>query len=164
MAIPVRSLAAGALAGLVSVLAACAAPAPPVTSPGPPVVPPGPVQAVPVGTPGVMLPPPKGATPEIPGSSAGQPAPAPVATVPAEVARLVVDGFVYDPRELRVRAGTRIVIEGLDNVGHTVTARDGSFSFDLGRGDRAELVLEVPGTYEYFCEYHRSMRGVIVVE
>jgi plastocyanin len=52
----------------------------------------------------------------------------------------------------------------LDKAPHTATARDESFDTGtLDKGDDAEIVLEDPGTYAYYCRFHQFMNGTIEV-
>ena len=71
--------------------------------------------------------------------------------------------------DLEVAAGETLDFVNSDYLPHTVTARaeDGGVRFDsglLGTGDEFRIQIDEPGEYEYFCEYHRFMRGRIVVE
>jgi plastocyanin len=47
-----------------------------------------------------------------------------------------------------------------------VVSTDGAFqnSDTLGQGDTYSFVFTTPGTYSYFCGFHDSMTGTIVVE
>ena len=164
MLLPVRSLVAAVPALGLALLAACGPQERPAPGAGGPPV--APAQGMPA-----MASPAPAAAPQPASSAPPDPAPAPVpaGTAPAPAprppdARLVVDAFTYDPVVLRIPAGTRVIFAGADNVGHTVTDRAGRFDFVLLRGDVAEYTFDVPGVYEYYCEYHRSMQGTIIVE
>jgi plastocyanin len=78
-----------------------------------------------------------------------------------EVATVTVATFAFAPDPLEVDAGTTITFVNEDAIDHTVTAGtreaptpdvfDGSLPEE---GSTFDLVLDEPGTYEYFCEIH----------
>jgi len=73
--------------------------------------------------------------------------------------------FVYEPEEVTVAAGTTVTWTNQDKAPHTSTARDDSFDTGtLKKGASAEIVLDTPGTYEYFCRFHQFMNGTVEVE
>ena len=70
----------------------------------------------------------------------------------------------YDPADVTVARGSKLVWTNTGALPHTVTARDGSF--DSGFLLEAELYsLEptAPGTYEYFCTIHPDMVATVTV-
>lgn len=73
----------------------------------------------------------------------------------------------FDPQELEVAAGARVTFENLDPYAHTVTsADDSSLEFDsgeLGQDETFAQSFDEPGTYDYFCEIHPTMKGTVVV-
>jgi plastocyanin len=48
-------------------------------------------------------------------------------------------------------------------VAHTATARDGSFDVELPPGSTAKIVVARPDTMAFYCRYHPTMRGSLVV-
>ncbi|HYO10267.1 MAG TPA: cupredoxin family copper-binding protein [Tepidisphaeraceae bacterium] len=71
----------------------------------------------------------------------------------------------YDPAEVTIKAGEKVVWVNKDDNDHTVTANDGSFkSENLGRGEKFEHTFKKPGRYEYHCRYHPRMKAVIIVK
>lgn len=90
---------------------------------------------------------------------------------PAEATASVdIQTFLFDPDPLTVEPGTAITFTNRDKIDHTVTAgtREAPTPdvFD-GRlpeqGTTFELVLDEPGTYDYFCAVHDGMTGRVVV-
>jgi plastocyanin len=78
---------------------------------------------------------------------------------------IVISNFAFSPRTLHVAPGTTIEVTNKDGVGHTLTADDGSFDTGiLAGGAKGTITLESPGRYEYHCEIHNFMTGVIVVQ
>jgi len=92
---------------------------------------------------------------------------------PAPRAEVVIRTFDFQPDPLTVAPGTRVTFTNRDRIDHTVTAgtREAPepelFDGDLPeQGATFELVLDEPGTYDYFCEVHAGpgMTGRVVVE
>ncbi|HEX2295969.1 MAG TPA: plastocyanin/azurin family copper-binding protein [Actinomycetota bacterium] len=96
---------------------------------------------------------------------------------------VTVSGLAFDPASLEVPAGTQVTWTNDDSVAHTVTSGaqgeqgapgvtedeparpDGLFDADLAEeGDELSFTFEEAGTYRYYCDVHRQMRGEIVVE
>lgn len=71
----------------------------------------------------------------------------------------------FEPRELRIAAGTTVQWRNDDPVLHTVAADDGSWESGFMRPDSTwSHRFTQPGRYSYHCEPHPQMRGVIIVE
>lgn len=63
-----------------------------------------------------------------------------------------------------VPIGTTVVVTNEDATNHTWTAEDGTFdSGALGEGDSFEFTFTEAGQFSYFCNFHPSMTGQIVV-
>ncbi|HEU4829877.1 MAG TPA: hypothetical protein VFT04_11845 [Gemmatimonadales bacterium] len=81
---------------------------------------------------------------------------------------VIIRGFAYEPAQLDVVPGTRIVwinCEPEGTPGHTTTADDGSWdSGTLVRGDVFSTEAPAPGAHDYFCRPHPFIRGRIVVQ
>ena len=74
----------------------------------------------------------------------------------------IVDLAFSGPDE--VAAGTTLTIANNDGVSHTFTADDGSFdSGTIAAGATAEVTLDEPGEFAYFCNFHPQMEGTITV-
>lgn len=72
----------------------------------------------------------------------------------------------YERRTVMVRAGTAVTFRNLDLAAHTVTSPEDGTPFDSGdlaEGEELVARLDEPGTYEYLCEIHPTMRGTVVV-
>lgn len=91
---------------------------------------------------------------------------------PGEVERseptvVAIERSRYEPRSVTVPAGAEVTFRNLDPAVHTVTSPEGGTPFDsgdLGEGEELVVRLDEPGTYEYLCEIHPTMRGTVVVE
>ena len=75
-----------------------------------------------------------------------------------------IRGFAYLPATLEVAAGDTVVWINRDVVPHTAT-RDGTGwdSGSLVAGGSWRLVAVPGGSQPYYCAFHPSMRGVLVV-
>ncbi|RED60273.1 cupredoxin domain-containing protein [Cohnella lupini] len=97
------------------------------------------------------------------GTTAGKDTPAPVVT---EKAVVEMKENSFTPTVLTVKAETTIEFINRDDMKHNAVAVDGSFKTELlEKGQSATIKLDTPGTYEYFCEPHKSfMKGTIIVQ
>ncbi len=73
--------------------------------------------------------------------------------------------FLYEPVDLTVSAGTTVTWTNADKAPHTATAEDSSFDTGtLQKNDAGEVTLDEPGTYAYYCRFHRFMEATVTVE
>jgi len=84
-------------------------------------------------------------------------------------AAITINTFQFTPSPLEVKAGTRVTWTNQDDITHTVTSgtpesRVGRFDSRLdGKGASTSVTFTEPGTYDYFCNRHQSMRGQVRV-
>ena len=82
-------------------------------------------------------------------------------------AAVTIAGFGFDPDPVRIRAGGTITWTNADEAPHTAeTAAGRPGAFDTGRlglGDQGEITLDEPGTFAYYCVFHRFMTGTVEV-
>jgi plastocyanin len=89
----------------------------------------------------------------------------------AEVGESAEDGvgvalraMKFDPATLRIRAGQAVVWRNHDQLAHTVTAADGSWTSPLiDPGKSYRHVFDRPGTYDIVCTPHPFMKAVVEV-
>ncbi|MGD2082619.1 MAG: cupredoxin family copper-binding protein [Chromatiales bacterium] len=81
-------------------------------------------------------------------------------------ADVTISGMRFAPSTLRIEAGETVRWEQQDRMPHIVkSATAGGFeSKRLSAGEGFSHTFEEPGTYEYYCSIHPSMRGSVVVE
>ncbi|MFC7141849.1 plastocyanin/azurin family copper-binding protein [Halosimplex aquaticum] len=98
----------------------------------------------------------------------------------------MTDDLAFEPKKIKVEAGTTVTFENVGNIGHTVTAYedkipDGATYFASGdfdsesaasegyksdqtgnipSGESYEVTLETTGTYEYYCIPHK-LNGMV---
>lgn len=78
---------------------------------------------------------------------------------------VTIADFAFDPDGLTVAAGTTITFTNEDSATHTATGDDDVFDTgELDEGATAEVTLDEPGEYSYFCNIHNYMTGTITVE
>ena len=70
----------------------------------------------------------------------------------------------FSPAKITIPQGETVTWKLADSMPHTVTANDGTFSSGtMTRGEECEITLDKPGTYDYYCKLHPSMKGQIEV-
>ena len=78
---------------------------------------------------------------------------------------VAIQDFAYKPDPVTVSVGDTVVFANHDPVGHTVTAKDGSFdSKNIESGKSWSYTFSTAGTYAYFCSVHPSMQGTITAQ
>lgn len=77
---------------------------------------------------------------------------------------VTISNFAYSPDPITITQGQSIRFVNSDDVGHTVTAEDGSFdSKMLDKNKSWTHKFDKAGTYKYYCTVHPSMHGSINV-
>ncbi len=81
-------------------------------------------------------------------------------------AHISIKNFKFSPASLQVTPGTKVIVENLDSVTHTVTAT-GDKAFDTGDIDAGEtatfIAPSTSGSYPYICTLHTAMKGTLTV-
>lgn len=73
-----------------------------------------------------------------------------------------IQGFSFSPDRIVVVPGDTIVWVNRDIVPHTVTANSGKWrSQALEEGQSWKIVIDENGIYNYFCEFHPHMTGML---
>lgn len=93
-----------------------------------------------------------------------------VKTAANHVNILGLESPFYSPNGINVKAGTTLTFDNTDGNFHTVTSGtpefgpDGKFDSSLlASGKSFDVKLDKPGTYNYFCTIHTTMRGTVTV-
>ena len=76
-----------------------------------------------------------------------------------------ISALKFEPEQLNAAIGDTVVWVNKDIVPHTATATDEKWDFDyIADGDKSTvLIVQETGNQPYFCRYHPSMKGVIIV-
>ncbi|OBZ19265.1 hypothetical protein A8L34_07040 [Bacillus sp. FJAT-27264] len=91
--------------------------------------------------------------------------PTPDKTEAVKTYKVNIKDFSFGSAPLTVEAGSKIVFTNQDDMQHNAVAVNGSFATTLlSKGQSYTITLDKPGTYDYFCELHKSfMTGKIIV-
>jgi plastocyanin len=105
-------------------------------------------------------------TPVPPAALATIPPPKPAQSTDANGGPTVtVENFNFVAASLSVPAGTTVVWTNADDVEHTVTASDNSFSSPaIEPQAQFSYTFARLGTYTYFCAIHPFMTGKVIVQ
>jgi len=77
-----------------------------------------------------------------------------------------IEDFAYNPDPVTIKVGQSVTWTNQDSAPHTATAQDRDVlqSGTLNQGESYTQTFDTPGTYEYFCEFHPNMKGVMIAE
>ncbi len=94
---------------------------------------------------------------------------APAASSGAKTAAVQIKGFAYSPANLTIDKGTVVTFTNNDSATHTVTSganrtKDGKFDQTLSGSTETTITFDTAGTFEYFCVFHSSLKGTVVVK
>ncbi|MGR3289770.1 MAG: cupredoxin domain-containing protein [Paracoccaceae bacterium] len=82
----------------------------------------------------------------------------------AETITIDIKGFKFRDADINISVGDTIVWVNQDGARHTATDKSGSFNTGtLKKGKSSEVTFTSAGIFDYFCTFHRSMTGRIVV-
>ncbi len=71
----------------------------------------------------------------------------------------------FNPDQLTIKRGDRVVWVNKDLVPHTVTADEKTFdSGDIPAGKSWTYLAAASGRYAYTCTYHPTMKGTLIVQ
>lgn len=102
-------------------------------------------------------------------SGAGSAGAATTAAAPGparQTAKVQIASFMFVPGSTVVKAGGSVTFTNQDKAPHTATS-DSKGQFDtntLRVGQSKTIKFDRPGTYTYYCVFHRFMTGKVVVE
>jgi plastocyanin len=78
---------------------------------------------------------------------------------------VVISQMKFDPAQIEIAAGDKVVWTNKDDRDHTVVATDGSFkSSNLSKGDTFEHTFKKAGKFSYACAYHPRMKAIVIVD
>jgi plastocyanin len=95
-------------------------------------------------------------------STQAPPKPPPAA---ADGPNVSIENFNFVAADLTVKAGTTVVWTNHDDVEHTITASDNSYSSpSVPTEGQFSHTFDAPGTYSYFCALHPFMTAKVIVQ
>lgn len=81
----------------------------------------------------------------------------------AEVITIAIKDLAFVPAQLSAHVGDTIQWQNADFVAHTATARGGQWDVMIPAHAAASVTLKADGMVEYYCKFHPTMTGRIVV-
>ena len=76
-----------------------------------------------------------------------------------------VQNLSFEPVNLEIAKGSKVVWTNNDSVTHNINADNGIFSSNqLQKGDKFEFTFNETGEYSYHCGIHPNMKAKIVVK
>ena len=87
----------------------------------------------------------------------------------AAAATVTYEGFRVAPASVEVKAGESVAWTNKDGTTHTISAgkpgaKAGTFDLKVAGNATASVTFDKPGSFDYFCEFHISMTGKVVVK
>jgi plastocyanin len=76
---------------------------------------------------------------------------------------LTIKGFSFSPSCFSVASGSTISVANDDAEAHNFTVRGAEVTVGLRGGSAGEATAPAPGTYDFLCTIHPSMKGTIIV-
>jgi len=86
-----------------------------------------------------------------------------VSAVSADTAAVSIKDFAFNPETLTVKAGTTVIWTNNDSAAHDIKIADITSPM-MATGETFEYKFDSPGTYEYSCGVHPSMKGTVIVQ
>jgi len=79
---------------------------------------------------------------------------------------IAIDNFKFSPATMTIEAGESVTWTNKDSVRHTITSDLGNEldSSMINNGESYTHIFNTPGTYQYHCTPHPSMKGTIIVK
>jgi len=79
---------------------------------------------------------------------------------------VVIDGFQFTPDSLTIKRGTAVTFVNKDGTPHTISPEGKAKFVGIDRlltGESKTITFKDPGTQTYFCHFHTTMHGKVVV-
>jgi plastocyanin len=76
---------------------------------------------------------------------------------------VTISNFAFAPATLTVNAGTTVTWTNQDSVQHNIKGSTFT-SGPLKTGDTYQFTFKTPGTFNYICIIHPTMKGAVIVQ
>lgn len=105
-------------------------------------------------------------TQPVPSSATTERKTTPAPAVQAKTVVVTIANFAFDPATIKIKAGDTVKWINDDPPAHKIIANSLSVlqSATLNTGDSYSFTFTTTGTYDYYCQMHPSMKGVVIVE
>lgn len=87
-----------------------------------------------------------------------------VQAAPLEPVVIRIENFKFNPTILTVEQGTEVVWTNTDAKEHTVTLDNLALDIVVAPKESVSFTFDTPGTYDYSCRLHPSMKGTVMVQ
>jgi plastocyanin len=87
-------------------------------------------------------------------------------TVTAGEQTINISNYAFNPATITISAGTTVTWTNSDSATHKVVSDSNPAAFssgDITQGGTYLFTFSTPGTYDYHCQIHPSMKGTITV-
>jgi len=74
-----------------------------------------------------------------------------------------IQNFAFEPNSVSISVGDTVKWINLDSAPHSIKGADFT-SESLKKDDSFSYTFTKPGTYNYECSIHPSMKGIVIVE
>ena len=81
---------------------------------------------------------------------------------PALAADVAIQNYQFQPSQVTILKGETVTWTNMDSMLHDVKFRDFE-SPELKKGEQYSKAFDKPGTYDYICGIHPSMKGTVIV-
>jgi len=100
------------------------------------------------------------------GGGGGGSSAASTAGAPEKTTKVTIEGFDFKPPAIEVAAGSKVMFTNEDSAVHTATSEEENLfdSDDVEQGKTRAVTFDEPGTFAYYCVYHATMKGEVVVK
>ncbi|MBS3166288.1 cupredoxin family copper-binding protein [Candidatus Woesearchaeota archaeon] len=85
------------------------------------------------------------------------------AVINTATALVTIKNFAFNPSSLDIKVGDTVEFVNKDSDTHTVTLDNEQFSEILPAGGSVTHTFNEKGSFDYKCNFHPSMRGIVVV-
>jgi len=86
-------------------------------------------------------------------------------SVGAKTYAVNISEYAFQPKTLTIKAGDSVIWTNRDNAFHEVTSDTGLFNSGAMTTEKTfKRTFTEPGTYQYHCASHPTMKGIIAVE
>jgi plastocyanin len=77
-----------------------------------------------------------------------------------------ISGFAFNPSTVTIPKGATVIWTNIDSAPHNILSDSGDEikSDSFSKGETFAHTFSTPGTYDYHCGIHPSMKGKIIVE